>query len=70
LKQTGESVLCVNAASQWYSTGDYYKVFKDHKGNRYVLGSDGHYDRIDQMISKFKITKGDKGEAKKEIHED
>lgn len=61
MKQTKDKVLCVSAGSQWYQAGKEYQVYTDHKGVRHVLGSDGHYDQIGKMVSRFKEASGGQG---------
>ncbi|QGH74649.1 hypothetical protein KNU84_gp055 [Bacteriophage DSS3_VP1] len=55
-RPTTSYVKCIGAETQFYKTGQRYKVFKkegDEKG-RYVQGSDGIFDRIGMTVSKFK----------------
>lgn len=62
MKQTKDKVLCVSAGSQWYQAGEEYQVYIDHKGVRYVLGSDGYYDQIGKMVSRFKEINSGQGD--------
>jgi len=58
MKQTKDKVTCVSAGSKWYSVGKTYLVYVDEKKDRHVQGSDGHYDKLSKMVSKFKGVKG------------
>ena len=53
--ETKDIVKCISAGSKWYTVGDTYTVYVDSKKERYVQGSDGYYDKLNKMVSKFKV---------------
>jgi len=60
-KKTKHKVSCVSAASPWYEVGKEYDVYEDTKGVRFVVGSDGYYDQIGKMASRFREVKVGQG---------
>ncbi len=53
MKPTGKFLICSYAGSHFYTRGKRYRVFKDKNGREFVKGSDGIYDNISRMVSKF-----------------
>lgn len=54
----GNKLLCTNSASPGYKEGNTYIVVKNDKGVLCLLGEDGYYDPLTQLVSTFKdITK-------------
>lgn len=52
--QMGDTVRCIHAASSWYTVGQEYQVVPHPvEGSRSVQGSDGHYDMLSLVVSKF-----------------
>ena len=52
MKTSDKWVKCVTAGSDYYTVGQVYQVYNEG-GKSYVLGSDGLYDSIGSMVSKF-----------------
>jgi len=53
LKKLNKKLVCVSAATQFYTQGAVYQVYIDHEGYQCVRGSDGIYDRLEKMSSRF-----------------
>ena len=53
MRQTDKKKVCVSAETQFYTKGETYQVYIDHEGYKCVRGSDGIYDRLSMMSSKF-----------------
>lgn len=52
MKTSDQWVKCVSAGSDYYTVGGVYRVYSDGQ-DRYVVGSDGLYDNMRTMVSKF-----------------
>lgn len=50
----GNKLLCTSSASPGYKVGNTYIVVKNDKGVLCLLGEDGYYDPLTQLVSKFK----------------
>lgn len=53
MKEISKKLVCVSAATQFYTKGEIYQVYTDEDGYQCVRGSDGIYDRLATMSSKF-----------------
>lgn len=61
MKTSDQWVKCVSSGSRFYTVGGVYQVYSDGK-DRYVKGSDGLYDNMRTMVSKFAPHKGPSNE--------
>jgi len=52
MKTSNRWVKCTSAKSRFYTVDGIYEVFTDGKDS-FVLGSDGFYDNLGKMCSKF-----------------
>jgi hypothetical protein len=52
MKTSDQWVKCVSSGTGYYTVGHVYQVHSDGK-DRYVVGSDGLYDNMRTMVSKF-----------------
>lgn len=54
MKKTDKKVVCVAAATRFYTVGQVYDVYQDHTKLSHVQGSDGFFDPIHKASSQFK----------------
>ena len=53
MRQVARKVVCTSAATPFYKTGKVYPLYVDKQGIEYVKGSDGLFDNLKKMTSKF-----------------
>ena len=53
--KVGEVLVCTRSASPGYTKGQTYKVYKNEKGAKCLMGDDGFEDTLDMLVSAFQV---------------
>ena len=53
-EETGDALVCIHAASRFYTVGETYLTYKGEDNYTYIQADDGLYDLKSLVISAFK----------------